>query len=402
VKNMVKWTITAVVLLLINLAAHGGSKSGGETPLILNVGETWQIPTPSSSLCSSFEIKSITQDPGLEVFEFPPIISNDVAECPSTTGPELVLQESHTIILKGYEYQYDYYFLNAGSVVTVEASQQTGASNIYLLKGIEYLKAFETLETDAGVASEYFQGQSILTRISGNGDSTILTYEVQHADAYIFVYDNDPWTWTWQTKIQVDVTVTVATHSLENKKPVCSAADTINGCKWAWDNASDRQRIPSSCIIVKAVSSSMETTTADDGHTVLISDDRAVTVQVESTMDGRIVESTMDGGNVTVIAIPMILVFSLLLYCLVRHGFICDLRDGRSTRHSDATAKPATETAPLNPKVVTNANHYQATTLTSTIPEAEPLSTDQPPEALAVLVDQEEGGGRASDAYTTV
>jgi hypothetical protein len=60
VEYMVKWTIMTVWFLLFKLAAHGG-----ETPLILHVGETWQVPTPSSSLCTSFEIKSITQDPSL-------------------------------------------------------------------------------------------------------------------------------------------------------------------------------------------------------------------------------------------------------------------------------------------------------------------------------------------------
>jgi hypothetical protein len=374
--------------MLITLAFGDGGIiiPGGETQMTLNVGETWQVPTPSSSLYSSFEIKSITQDPGLEVYEFPPVMSNDVAVCPSTTGPVLVLQESQTIILEGNEYQYDYFHLNAGSVVTVEASQQTGAINIYLLKGIASLKALET--NDGVSSSQNFRGRSILKRFSGNRGSTILTYEIQHADFYIVIYDNAATTTTQTTKL---VTVTVATHSLKNKKPVCSAADTINGCKWAWDNnASDRKRIASSCIIVKAVSSSMETTTTDDGQTTVLiqSDDQTVTVQVESTMDGR-----------KVVGIVMILIFSVLLYCLVRHcRILCEFRNGSA---DDATPKqPATETAPLNPKVGTNANanHYQATALTtSTIPEVEPLSTDQPPpEALAILV--EEGGvGRASD-----
>jgi hypothetical protein len=87
--------------------------------------------------------------------------------------------------------------------VTVEASQQTGAINIYLLKGIASLKC---LETNDDVRSQNFRGQSILKRFSGNRGSTILTYEVRHANFYIVIADQT-------VRIREDQTVTVQVES---------------------------------------------------------------------------------------------------------------------------------------------------------------------------------------------
>jgi hypothetical protein len=62
------------------------------------------------------------------------------------------------------------------------------------------------------------------------------------------------------TSLQVSLSIQLATHYLSDiVRPICSAKDThlAQGCTWVFTNDQDRQRVASTCIISKAVSSQL-------------------------------------------------------------------------------------------------------------------------------------------------
>ena len=286
-------SVVAIVLYWMVLYVMATSYNPGNHRFTLTVGETWQILPPinlwsrTSLQIQSFPmmIMNTTQQtrtaaatatatiPGVEVYEFLPVLDYKThAACPAltlgddTSGvvPIVTLHESNQIInLDMGQYEYDYFHLNQGSIVHVQATithpskhDGPGATNIYILQGYHTLEALETKRQNSDVAGlEDFRGKSVWKRFVGYSGSTDLEFTVPASDYYIIVYDNAAPGHT-STHLQVSVTVQMATHYLpQYSRPICSAADVAasNGCAWYFANDQDRQRVGSTCIIVKAV-----------------------------------------------------------------------------------------------------------------------------------------------------
>lgn len=270
--RVLSWlVVTAAYWAVLWIVAS--SYSPGNHQFTLNVGETWQVvPPPNLWSRTSLRIHSTsaaTADPGLEVYQFMPVLDyssqkqGQVSCPPLQGGPVLTLHEPMKHVIMDMEgYQYDYFHLNQGSVLSVDARLQSltsGTINLYLLQGYHALASLE--EHDS---VQDFRGESILKRFLGQGGSTVMEYTVPSSDYYIVVYDNAA---AGVTKLDVAITVQMATHSLpDSEPPICtahdamtvSAADGGGGCRWPLSSNDDRQRIAGMCLIVKAVSAKLE------------------------------------------------------------------------------------------------------------------------------------------------
>jgi hypothetical protein len=265
VLRVLPWLIVTAIYWAI-LWILASSYSPGNHQFTLNVGETWQLVPPSNLWSrTSLRIHSSTVNPGLEVYQFMPVLDyssqpGQVTCPPLQGGAVLNLHEPVARIkMEMDEYQYDYFHLNQGSVLSVDArltSVTSGATNLYLLQGYHALASLE--EHDS---IQDFRGESILKRFLGQGGSTVMEYTVPMSDYYIVVYDNAA---AGVTKLDVAITVQLATHYLpDDMLPICGAKDTANspdgrGCEWAMTNNDDRQRIAHTCLIVKAVSNKLK------------------------------------------------------------------------------------------------------------------------------------------------
>jgi hypothetical protein len=223
------------------------------------VGETIKIPLLPLWSRTILQIKSNAQDPGLEIYQFSPIVRNEVAECPLLNGPSVTVESNQTFTLDPTQFAYDSFHLNAGSTIMVDAHQhyhQHGLTNIYLLRGFRHLEALKHHEE----SSYDFRAHSIRKGLVGQGGAT-LRYQVEEDDFYIVVYSNDSWE-SKASHLNIIVTITLATHSLENKTPVCTAHQTMNdGCFWDLLNNRERRQLALSCLVAKAVSAEIDTAT---------------------------------------------------------------------------------------------------------------------------------------------
>ena len=222
----------------------------------LRVGETWQLTLPPLWSRYSFEIHTPMIDPGIQVYEFSPVLQGEDAKCPlPTPDPSIKLQSTTSVVLEGNEYKFDYYHLNAGSRITLDLFQGKGSTNIYLLQGYSALNSLQ--QDSAATVSSYqdFRAKSIVKRFSGPGGETTFTYDVTEPDFYILVYDNAS-SLPIPSNCMVQLTIERTTHIMPDAKCVCSAKDTQDGgCIWTLTSDRDRWRVQGSCIIIKAVSS---------------------------------------------------------------------------------------------------------------------------------------------------
>ncbi len=227
-----------------------------EQQFALKVGETWQVTVPPLWSRRSFGIHTPTTDPGLQVYEFSPVLQGEDAKCPvPTPDASKKLQVSTSITLQGNEYKFDYYHLNAGSKIILDLFQGKGSTNIYLLRGFSALKSLQKDSLNRVSSYQDFRAKSMLKRYSGPGGETMFTYEVIEPDFYILVYDNAA-SLPIPSKMMVELTIELATHVMPESKCICDANATQDGgCLWKLTSDRDRKRVQSSCIIVKAVSS---------------------------------------------------------------------------------------------------------------------------------------------------
>lgn len=275
----------------------------------LKVGETWEVTLPPLWSRRSFSIQTTTTDPGLQVFEFAPVLQGEDAKCPlPTPDPSKKLQATTSVILQGNQYQYDFYHLNAGSKISLDLFQGKGATNIYLLRGYSALKSLQKDSLNAASSYQDFRAKSILKRYSGPGGETTFTYEVTEPDFYILVYDNAA-SLPIPSKLMVQLTIQLATHIMPEAKCICDAKATQDGgCIWRLTSERDRRRVQSSCIIVKAVSS-IATSTFNASST---SSEDIVQVRLNAKVGSALL---------TVLAIIPFLI-GLLLICR-EHGSYC-------------------------------------------------------------------------------
>jgi hypothetical protein len=230
------------------------------TTLELNAGETIRIPLLPLWSRTILQIKSNKQDPGLEIYQFSPVLENEVAECPLLNGPSVNVESKQTFTLNHTQFVYDSFHLNAGSTIMLDARQHhhpRGLTNIYLLRGFRHLEPLKHHEE----SSHDFRAYSIRKALVGKQGGAALRYQVEEDDFYIIVYSNDSWE-SKASHLKVIVNITLSTHSLENERPVCTARQTMNdGCFWDLLNNRYRRQLALSCLVAKAVSAEIDTAT---------------------------------------------------------------------------------------------------------------------------------------------
>jgi hypothetical protein len=289
----------------------------------LNAGETRHVKLPV--LNSRIEI-STDDKIGVRVYDFP-------GKCPDLTGPTVTLEDESNLTLGTGDYQYDYFFLNKGSVINLDFHQTKGATNIYILGGESNLQRLEGNTDD-----DDFHRHSLKKRYVAEGghSSGSFQYTAKKDNVYMIVYDNvSPAT---TGTISVHYTITLTTYNLHGQEPVCD--ESVDTCSIHLPN---RWR----CILVQAISES-------GGHM----SDEIVSVEVTGTRCW----------------------FFLLFYSAIPFIFfllrtICQQRSSRSSYHpvdsSEEPNPPATAPESVEPiRPPPTAPHSESEPLPSAPPEA--------------------------------
>jgi hypothetical protein len=217
------------------------------------VGKTRVIPSPEISWAhDTFSLRSMSADPGLNVYQIPPKVFKQPAACPPLTGPLGTLQDTQRVILNGDEYQYVYFHLNEGSVISVDVEQFFGSTNIFLLQGPAELFALNMDDNEPTIHSSKLQW-------SADKNSTLqFSYRVQHSDLYILYYENKAKKpqFPSESDLNLSYRVDLTTHDLTGYQPRCSATESSSsdGCLWSLNSSESKEKLTYSCIVVQAVS----------------------------------------------------------------------------------------------------------------------------------------------------
>lgn len=263
-------------------------------------GETWEIALPPLWSRSNFGVVASSAVPlGVQVYEFAPTLIEEHAQCPLPTpqNPK-VYKETKQVTLHddqevSSQYTYDSFHLNAGSHLTVDVQQDTGACNIYLLQGYGQWKQLQQADRGDGTHFHDFRATSILKRYSAEGGRTTFTYPVPNdqSDFYMVVYENASTTTSVpsasaaSSHMTIRLHVDMTKHLLPKGRELCNVQDTYDGgCFWELRTPEDRRRVSSSCLIVKAVLHD-PTATHDDDTAVAAVDDTTTTTTTTSGGD---------------------------------------------------------------------------------------------------------------------
>jgi hypothetical protein len=312
------------IVILVALLAF----SQLDTNWTLNAGETRHVKLPF--LNNRVDI-STDDKIGVRVYDFPD------KKCPSLTGPMVTLEDENTLILGTGDYQYDYFFLNKGSVINLDFHQTKGATNIYILKGESNLQRLEG-DTDEDDVNLHRQALKKRYVAEGGHSSGSFQYTAKQNNVYMLVYDNvSPAT---TGTISVHYTITLTTYNLHGQEPVCD--ESVDTCSI---NLPNRRR----CILVQAISVS-------GGHT----SDEIVSVEVTGTR-----------------CWSFLLFYSAMPFIFFLLRSICQLRSSRSSYHPvDSSEEPnPPPTAPESVEPPT-APHSESNPLPSAPTEARLVEAD--------------------------
>jgi hypothetical protein len=297
----------------------------------LNAGETRHVKIPI--LNSRVDI-STDDRVGVRVYDFPG------GECPSLTGPTVTLEDENTLNLGTGDYQYDYFFLNAGSVINLDFHQTKGATNIYILRGESNL---QRLEGNTDEDDDDFHRQALKKRYVAEGShaSGSFQYTAKRNNVYMIVYESASAT---TSTISVHYTITLTTYDLRRQVPVCD--ESVETCSI---NVPDRWR----CILVQAISES-------GGHT----SDEIVSVEVTGTRNWS-----------------FLLFYSAIPFIFFLLRFLCQQRSSRSSYHpvdsSEDQNPPPTAPESVEPiRPPPTAPQWESEPLPSAPPEARLVETE--------------------------
>ena len=196
----------SLFLLFILLAG-----SHMDTTWTLNAGESRQILKPF--LISDIVVSS--QNP-----EDVQVYALSGNPCPPLTGPTVTLEDDRPISLSMNDFQYDYFFLNPGSKISLDVSQKKGSTNLYLLRGESVLHQLDMNWID----DVDFAGRALVKLFASQGGyaDVNLKYKARNADTYILVYDNAS---SSRGELIVHYKVDLTTYDLRGITPVCTGLD---------------------------------------------------------------------------------------------------------------------------------------------------------------------------------
>lgn len=223
-------TFLSIFLLLILIAS-----SGMKNDWTMNAGETRRVQpsffTKSVTITTATGSSNSGSSSSVNVY--------DLTSCPALTGPVVTIQDSHTLTLGAGDYQYDYFYLNAGSTIQLKVMQQqqkTGSSysssstEVFFFQGQDKLNDLENGNADNQDADDFARNALVQRYISGAGATASLMYRVKTTDVYILVYDNvSLYSSNMQSVIAVDYQVSLTSFDLSNQTPTCQEEETAGG-----------------------------------------------------------------------------------------------------------------------------------------------------------------------------
>mmetsp|Transcript_9556 Transcript_9556/g.15922 ORF Transcript_9556/g.15922 Transcript_9556/m.15922 type:complete len:424 (+) Transcript_9556:216-1487(+) len=189
--------------------------SGVNEDWTLNAGETRKIQTKATLNTKVFVASNIPDS--TSIYTFP-------GACPPLTGPLVSLESTQDISLAQGDYQYDYFYLNAGSSLDVTVGQESGATNVILVRG---LAAVEDSNGQSDDDSFSFEGSLLVKKYAGAGQTAHVKYTVRDTDTYVVIYDNAS-NKHHGSKATVSYNVTLTTYNLEGKEPVSDCAGSLS------------------------------------------------------------------------------------------------------------------------------------------------------------------------------
>jgi Domain of unknown function (DUF4793) len=188
---------------------------------VLNEGESRQIFQQSPILLTTDLMVTGAGDPGTQVS-----IYNVPSHCPRLNGPQVISEDTRTISLQVDDYQYDYFYLNAGSYIFVDALATRGAVNFYIIRGEQVLARLEgDSSEDESDFGRIAARQRFLTQNDRQPSSE--SYHVPKSDIYILLYDNAS---TGPTQLQVHFKLVLSTYNLAGRMPTCQIRSLQDQC----------------------------------------------------------------------------------------------------------------------------------------------------------------------------
>ena len=192
----------SVIMVIVLLAL-----SGINATWTLNAGESRRIETPI--LSRRITVSSPTSSSSkLEVVVY------DLKSCPPLTGKPVGLQDERNMTLGVDEFRYDYFFLNAGSTIDVNAHQTEGTSDLYILEGANALRRLQSPSDE-----DPFGKDAVAHGFVEDGGDTNLNFKVKRSEIYTLAYDNAA---TRTGMLTTRYNVTLTTYDLHGLSPVCA------------------------------------------------------------------------------------------------------------------------------------------------------------------------------------
>jgi hypothetical protein len=203
----------SIIVVIILLAL-----SGINTTWTLNAGETRRIETPI--LSRQITVKAMRSTSRLPLNA----VVYSLASCPPLTGPPLVVRDSRVFHLSPEEYQYDYFYLNTGSSISMNSTQKQGSTTLYILEGKNALRRLQS----PGPEDDPFGIDSVEEASITEGENATVSYTVKQSDVYTLVYDNPSATNPSDLSTQYDVVMT--TYDLKKYDPQCNKLSESQPC----------------------------------------------------------------------------------------------------------------------------------------------------------------------------
>ncbi|KAI2509548.1 hypothetical protein MHU86_4809 [Fragilaria crotonensis] len=172
----------------------------------LNAGETRQIPN-NAWLHNQVSISTNIQGSAS-------IYSMNGA-CPPLTGPTVSFGQTEDLTLSEDDYQYDYFYLNTGSFLDVTFTQDYGATNVFVLRGLRVALSHDNS----------FSSAALLTRYAGAGQTANVQYSALASDTYTVIYDNAS---NSNGHATVTYQVTLTTYNLDGVTPVSDCEGSVS------------------------------------------------------------------------------------------------------------------------------------------------------------------------------
>jgi hypothetical protein len=147
--------------------------------------------------------------------------------CPRLNGPQVILEDSRIVTLEEDEYQYDYFYLNAGSYIFLDEMAAQGMANLYIVKGAQVL---DRVEGDSHEDESDFSRIAQRRRFVSRDDRTPISesYHVSKSDVYMLIYENAS---SYTSQLNIHFKVVLSTYNLAGKMPVCQLASIQDECR---------------------------------------------------------------------------------------------------------------------------------------------------------------------------